>query len=135
MAKKANKAALKVVTPELLTKALKKVIGFADHPQENEDKIFSFVITREIHDLLKTKAPISFEGLFDNIPCLIDKMHAAQIEKYVKPYEKTCPIHEIISIDDNNDDGVWIVIEVRILGLIAALEPHPVYYRVAKEYN
>lgn len=135
MAKKTKTDNRRVVTPKLLVQALDRVIGMADHPACNEGKEFSFVITNELHDIMKTRDAISFAGLFDDKKDLIRKMHAAQISDYVKPHSKTCPIHEILDIDENNDDGVWIVVTVRIFGLEAALEPDPVYYRKASEYS
>lgn len=125
-----------VVTPALLIKALNSVIGMSDHSPDNEGRVFNFIITNELHEVMNTKGNIFFDGIFTDKKKLIDQLHEAQVPEWVKVDEKSTYVHEILDIEENSDEGVWIDIKVKLFGLTVLRDYDGLkYYREATEYK
>lgn len=118
-----------IATVSYLVEALNSAIGLADHAPDNEGKEFTFVIQKELFEVMGNPKLINTSKLpVDLTKALQDEL----AKKYITAYNHHNHIHEIVEASDDSDDAVWISVKVKI-NAILAIKTHNGfdYYRKA----
>ena len=130
----AKRLASAEATPQAVADTLIRMIGLSDHLTENDNRIFTFVITSEIFETLKNPKKVSTRLLDEDSFGL--QLQEAFIPFSVKTQtSESAIIHEVLAVTDQSDNGIWIAVTLRINALLVRRVGAGETYEYYREYN